>query len=166
MTSTAIQERTQEIKARVDAICAGYPAEQSSLVQVLQDVHKEFNYLPAEALERVAIKLRVRLAKVYSVATFYKAFSLEPRGKHIVKVCTGTACHVRGAPGIIDEVHKLLGVGPGQTTEDMRYTLETVNCVGACGMAPVVIVDDVYHRKVRIEDVAELLETDDGEADE
>ena len=148
-----------DVHQRVDDIVARYPRRESSLVQVLQDVSQDFNYLPAPALERVAAKLRVRLAKVYGVATFYKAFSLEPRGRHSIKVCTGTACHVRGAAGLKDEVVRLLDVPAGQTTPDMKFTVETVNCVGACGMAPVVIVDERYHRNVKVDQVKTLLES-------
>jgi len=153
-----------DLKERIDGVLARYPAKESSLIQVLQDLHREFNYLPPEALERVALKLRVRLAKVYGVATFYKSFSLEPRGCHCVKVCTGTACHVRGAPLLQSEFERLLGVKAGGTTPDLQFTLETVNCVGACGMAPVVIVDEKYHRSVKVEQVKELLETSDDVA--
>jgi len=153
------QASPPDVQQRVDDIVACYPRRESSLVQVLQDVNREFNYLPAPALERVAAKLRVRLAKVYGVATFYKAFSLEPRGRNSVKVCTGTACHVRGAAGLRDEVERLLQIPAGTTTEDLKFTVETVNCVGACGMAPVVIVNEKYHRNVKVDQVKTLLES-------
>ena len=121
-----------------------YPREEISLIMLLQDIQAEFNYLPPEVLTELAKEIGVPKAKVFGVATFYKAFSLEPRGKEIIKVCMGTACHVRGAPLIKDELERQLGVTAGHTTKDMRYTLELVNCVGACAMAPVAIVGETY----------------------
>lgn len=129
----------------LDEILERYPKEEASLIQVLQDVHRTYNFLPCDALYKVAEVLGVPLAKVFSVSTFYKAFSLEPQGKVIVKVCTGTACHIRGAGQLIDELKRQLDVGPGETTEDFGFTIKTVNCVGACAMAPVLIVGDSYH---------------------
>ncbi|HSN57622.1 MAG TPA: NAD(P)H-dependent oxidoreductase subunit E [Candidatus Sulfomarinibacteraceae bacterium] len=130
--------------ARTEEILAAYPPEEPSLIQVLQDVHRAYNYLPCDVLMRVAEALDVPLAKVFSVSTFYKAFSLEPQGDTIVKVCTGTACHIRGAGQLVEELQRQLGIGPDQTTEDLKFTVKTVNCVGACAMAPVMIVGDKY----------------------
>jgi len=127
-----------------EEILGGYPAEEQALIQILQDVHRAYSYLPCDVLERVAEALDVPLAKVFSVSTFYKSFSLEPQGDTIVKVCTGTACHIRGAGQLVEELERQLGVGPGETTEDLSFTVKTVNCVGACAMAPVVIVGDKY----------------------
>jgi NADH:ubiquinone oxidoreductase subunit E len=127
-----------------EEILGGYPAEEPALIQILQDVHRAYNYLPCDVLVRVAEALDVPLAKVFSVSTFYKAFSLEPQGDTIVKVCTGTACHIRGAGQLVEELERQLGIGPGETTEDLSFTIKTVNCVGACAMAPVVIVADKY----------------------
>ena len=127
-----------------EEILGGYPAEEPALIQILQDVHRAYNYLPCDVLERVAEALDVPLAKVFSVSTFYKAFSLEPQGDTIVKVCTGTACHIRGAGQLVEELERQLGIGPGETTEDLSFTIKTVNCVGACAMAPVMIVADKY----------------------
>ena len=129
---------------KTDTILHDYPAEEASLIQVLQDVHRAYNYLPADVLAKVASALEVPLAKVYSVATFYKAFSLEPQGDTIIKVCMGTACHIRGAGQLVEELERQLGVGPDETTEDLKFTVKTVNCVGACAMAPVMIVGDRY----------------------
>jgi NADH:ubiquinone oxidoreductase subunit E len=129
---------------KAEEILGRYPHEEPALIQVLQDVHRAYNYLPCDVLERVAEALDVPLAKVFSVSTFYKAFSLEPQGDTIVKVCTGTACHIRGAGQLVEELERQLGVGPGETTEDMKFTVKTVNCVGACAMAPVLIVGDTY----------------------
>ncbi len=143
--------------AKVDAILDRHPKDESSLVMVLQDVQSEFRYLPGEALERVADTLAVPRATVFSVATFYKAFSLEPLGRTVVHVCKGTACHVRGAQLLEDELCRELDIRVGATTEDMKFTLKTVNCVGACAMAPVVLVDDQYHAEVKPSDIKRLL---------
>lgn len=157
-------ERSNQPKACVDLqplqeILDRYPREEPSLIQVLQDVQRAYRYLPCEVLEQVARELGVPLAKVFQVSTFYRAFSLTPKGRVVVKVCTGTACHIRGAPQIIDEVRRRLGIGPGETTEDLGFSLETVNCVGACAMAPVVIVNDRYHGGVRPAQIGEHLES-------
>ena len=141
----------------LDAILERYPCEEPSLIQVLQDVQRTYNYLPCEVLERVAELLNVPLAKVFSVSTFYKAFSLTPQGRVVIKVCTGTACHIRGAGQLIDEVQRQLGIQPGETTEDMGFTLHTVNCVGACAMAPVAIVGDRYVGAAKPADLAKHL---------
>ncbi len=130
---------------KAEDILGRYPAEEPALIQVLQDVHRAYNYLPCDVLERVAQALDVPLAKVFSVSTFYKAFSLEPQGDIIIKVCVGTACHIRGAGQLVEEFERRLGVAPGETTEDLKFTVKTVNCVGACAMAPLVIVGEKYH---------------------
>jgi NADH-quinone oxidoreductase subunit E len=149
---------------RVEALLAERPRERSELIPLLQDIQRECRYLPAGALRRVAEHLGVPLSKVYSVATFYKAFSLEPRGRTVIKVCTGTACHIRGAPQIVDELCRVLGVSPGGTTADGSFTVETVNCVGACAMAPLVLVNGEYHGHITPSRARELVEQ--GEADE
>jgi NADH-quinone oxidoreductase subunit E len=131
--------------SKADTILSEYPSEEASLIQVLQDVHRAYNYLPCDVLVKVAESLQVPLAKVFSVSTFYKAFSLEPQGDTIIKVCMGTACHIRGAGQLVEEITRQLDIGPDQTTEDMKFTLKTVNCVGACAMAPVMIVGEKYH---------------------
>jgi len=130
--------------SKTEEILERYPREEPALIQVLQDVHRAYNYLPCDVLERVAEALEVPLAKVFSVSTFYKAFALEPQGDTIVKVCTGTACHIRGAGQLVEELQRQLGIGPGETTEDLKFTVKTVNCVGACAMAPVMIVGEKY----------------------
>ncbi len=129
----------------LEAILASYPAEEASLIQVLQDVQRAYRYLPCDVLVKVAEALHVPLAKVFSVGTFYKAFALTPQGRTVIKVCTGTACHIRGATQLVDEVARTLKIAPGETTADLAFTLQTVNCVGACAMAPVLIVGETYH---------------------
>ena len=128
-----------------------------SLIHALQDVQAVFNYLPQSAIRAICEHLGVPLAKGCSTATFYKAFSLEPKGEVIIRVCTGTACHIRGAQTLADELGMLLGVEPGATTPDLRFTLETVNCVGACAMAPVVSLNGVYHGGVQPGDLKSMV---------
>jgi NADH-quinone oxidoreductase subunit E len=127
------------------------------LVSILQDIQAEYNYLPKEAIIQVSQGLDVALSQVYSVATFFKAFSLKPRGRHLINVCLGTACHVRGAVRILDEVERELGIDSGKTTQDLKYTLETVNCVGACALGPIVIVDGNYSGQMKSNKVKPLL---------
>jgi len=122
-----------------------YDASHDSVIAILQDVQSEYHYLPEHALRAVASQLGLPLIQVCGVATFFKAFSLKPRGEHTVMVCLGTACHVRGAPAVLDEVRRQLGVEPGNTTDDMRFTLETVNCLGACALGPIMVIDGKYH---------------------
>jgi NADH:ubiquinone oxidoreductase subunit E len=133
----------------VDRIIDRHGRERSSLIAILQDIQDEFNWVSEDHLRHVATELELPITQVFGVASFYRALSLKPRGKSIIKVCMGTACHVRGAQLITDEMERNLGVGPGETTENMSHTLEVVNCVGACGMAPVVLVDDTYHPGVK-----------------
>ena len=132
----------------IERIVESYGCHRDSLISILQDVQTEYHYLPEEALREVATRLDLPLIQVYGVATFFKAFSLEPQGKHLVHVCLGTACHVRGANSVLDEVKRQLRIEPGQTTEDMEYTLETVNCLGACALGPIVVVDGEYHEQI------------------
>jgi len=133
---------------KVSAIVEKYGGSQDNLVSILQDIQSEYRYLPEEAIRVVAQQLEISLIRVYGVATFFKAFSLEPRGEHIISVCLGTACHVRGAPAVLDEMKRQLSVEAGKTTPDMEFTLETVNCVGACALGPIVVIDGEYHGQV------------------
>ena len=133
-----------EQKTFVDRTLDLHRHERAPLISVLQDINIEFGYLPPDTLRYVSRSLQVPLARVYHVATFYTAFSLTPRGEHIIKVCVGTACHVRGAPRVLDALQNRLGIEAGQTTSDMQFTLETVNCLGACAMGPVVVADGRY----------------------
>jgi NADH:ubiquinone oxidoreductase subunit E len=146
--------------AKTEDILAAYPRQEPSLIQVLQDVHRAYNYLPCDVLVRVAEALDVPLAKVFSVSTFYRAFSLEPQGDTIVKVCLGTACHIRGAGQLVEELQRQLGIGPDQTTEDLKFTVKTVNCVGACAMAPVMIVGEKYHGNAKPARVAKYVDVE------
>lgn len=128
-----------------------------SLMSVLEEIQAKYRYLPREAMILVSDRLGVPLSQVYSVATFYHAFSLEPRGKHTVSVCTGTACHVRGAIQVLDRLETKLGVGPGKTTRDRQFTLETVNCLGCCALGPVVVLDGEYEGQMTTKKADKLL---------
>lgn len=153
----------------IDTILAGRGAEPFDIIEVLQDLQETQGYLSEDVLREVSAKLAVPLIEVFRLANFYKAFSLKPRGRHLMTVCMGTACHVRGAPRILDEVRSLLKVEPGETTDDRAFTLETVNCLGACALGPVVIIDGEYHEQVSSSGLRALVDTvranDVGEAE-
>lgn len=142
----------------VDKILNRYADVASSIIQVLQDIQELHNYLPKEVLEHVARTAHIPLARIYSIATFYSAFSLKPRGEHLVTVCMGTACHVRGAPTILEELQRRLGIKPFENTKDMKYSLETVNCLGCCAIGPIVVKDGSYHGEFKLDEVSKLLE--------
>lgn len=133
------------MQENIKAIIERYGGDKAFLVSILQDVQAQYNYLPKHKLLEVAEALNIAHSQVFAVATFYKAFSLEPRGTHIISVCLGTACHVRGAPRILDTLERTLNLKAGNTAADGNFTLETVNCVGACALGPIVIVDGEYH---------------------
>lgn len=133
---------------RIDRIIKRHKKEEGALVPLLQDIMKEYGYLPEEALKRIAQKLDISLSRVYGLATFYKSFSLTPRGKHLISVCLGTACHVRGAPRIVEKVERDLGIKAGETTKNLKFTLETVNCLGACALGPLVVIDGKYYGRI------------------
>lgn len=133
---------------KVQGIMERYECSRDSMISILQDIQKEYRYLPEDVLKMVARKLELPLIQVYGVATFFKAFSLVPKGKHVLSVCTGTACHVRGASAVLDEVERELSIKAGETTADMQFSLETVNCLGACALGPIVVVDGKYHGKM------------------
>jgi len=142
---------------KVNTIMDKYKGEDGAVISILQDIQAEYNYLPQEALREVSEKLDLPLIDIYSVATFYKSFSLTPRGKHLVTVCLGTACHVRGGPRILEEVERRLDIKAGETTEDKLFTLETVNCLGCCAIGPIVVVDDEYYGEMTIRKVGSVL---------
>jgi len=142
----------------VSKIVEKYHNNKSSLIAVLQDVQEKYNWLPPDAIKLISEKLCVPLIDVYSVATFYRAFSLTPRGKHIVTVCLGTACHVRGAPTVLDRVKSKLKIEPGCTTSDNNFTLESVNCLGACALAPIVVVNGQYYGQTTVQKVDQIID--------
>jgi len=135
-----MQKKTLDIllKNRTKSCC--------ELIEVMQDVQEAYDYLPEEILKGVSKELEVPLIEVFRVANFYKTFTLKPRGEHLLTVCMGTACHVKGAPKFLDEVLGQLDVAPGETTEDGKFTVETVNCLGACALGPIVVLDGKYHK--------------------
>lgn len=150
-------EINQDMKAVVDCALEIHKHERAPLISVLQDINNDLRYLPEEILRYVSYRMRIPLVTVYHVATFYKAFSLTPRGRHVIRVCMGTACHVRGAPRILEALKSRLEINSGETTPDMQFTLETVNCLGTCAMGPVVVADEQY-MSLRVSDVDRLID--------
>lgn len=142
---------------KVREIILRYNSDKAFLVPILQDVQKEFNYLPQKALQQVSVFLDVSISRIYEVATFYKAFSLTPRGDHQLTVCIGTACHVRGAPILTDHIGRILGIKPGETSADLKFSFGTVNCVGACALGPILEADGEYHGNMTISKSNKLL---------
>lgn len=129
----------------IDRIIDRFGSNRENLIMILQAVQKEYHFLPEEALRYIASKLGVSLSHVYTIATFYSSLSLEPKGRHIIQVCTGTACHLKGSDRVVEDLCRRLNVQPGGTTEDGKFTVETVNCVGACALAMVAVVDEKYY---------------------
>ncbi len=146
-----------DTNSKVDAIVAKYSKNRGQLVSILQDVQSEFRYLPKDALFRVSEQMAVPISQVYQVATFFRAFSLKPRGKHLINCCLGTACHVRGGLRILEKLERSLGISNGGTTRDMKFTLESVNCMGACALGPVIKVDDTYYGQMTTDEVDKVL---------
>ncbi|PXF52985.1 MAG: NADH-quinone oxidoreductase subunit NuoE [Candidatus Methanophagaceae archaeon] len=143
---------------RVDGIIDRYEGERGVLIQMLLDLQSEFNWIPKEAIARISERMRIPKSQIYRIASFYKAMSLNPVGRHLIQVCLGTACQVRGAPKIMDRVKESLGIEEGETTPDMRFTLRRVNCLGCCAMGPVVVVDGNYHGRVTPSGVKDILQ--------
>jgi len=142
---------------RIDQMIDQHQGDASALIQILLEIQKENRWLPKEVLEKVSRKLQVPLSRIQHIVTFYKAFGLVPRGRHEVHICMGTACHVRGAPRVLDTVQDLIGVKPGETDSDLRFSLETVNCLGCCALGPVIEVDGKHHGKVAPAEVGDVL---------
>jgi NADH-quinone oxidoreductase subunit E len=147
--------------ADLQAVCEiierhGY--QKASLMGILQDIQAEMNYLPRKALVQVAKSLDLPLTHIYEVATFYRAFSLEPRGKHTIQVCLGTACHVRGGSRVLDYLENRLEAKRGETTKDLSFTLESVNCLGACALGPMMVIDKIYYGKINTNKIESILE--------
>jgi NADH:ubiquinone oxidoreductase subunit E len=140
----------------VDAIIDQWGPKPASLLQIMLDINHRYHYLPKESITRVSQRLKMPIGNVYSVANFFKVFSLKPRGRSIMHVCTGTACHVKGTPKLLDRLKQDLGLDPGDTTEDLAFTLETVNCVGACASAPVVVVNNTTYAEITPNRISKL----------
>lgn len=131
--------------------------DQRELIHMLHDTQEKFGYIPAHSISQISRELKISESEIFGVLTFYKAFALKPRGKHLITICLGTACHVRGAPMILDEFERKLGIEAGETTEDNLFTLETVNCVGACALGPIAITDGDYHGQMKTREVDEII---------
>lgn len=142
---------------KIKSCITKYNFEKKALISILQDIQEEYNYLPQEALNIVSKTLGIPLIDIVGVATFYRAFSLEPRGEHLVTVCMGTACHVRGGPNILEEFERKLNINAGETSDDGQFSLETVACLGCCAIGPVVIVDGNYYAQTSIRKVDAIL---------
>jgi NADH-quinone oxidoreductase subunit E len=142
----------------VNAVLSKYKSDHSSIIAILQDIQEQEKYLPREVLEYIGKKIDMPLSKLYHLSTFYTAFSLEPRGKHLINVCLGTACHVRGASKLADRLESTLGISAGSTTDDRTFSLETVNCLGACALGPVLVIDGEYFGQMTPEKVDDLLQ--------
>lgn len=153
--------RHKPSKQKIKSILDSHDSDPGMLVAILQDIQMEYNYLPKETLTHISEGLDIPLSQVYSVATFFRAFSLKPRGRHIINVCLGTACHVRGAGRVLEEIGRQLDIKPGETSRDFRFTMETVNCVGACALGPIVIIDGKYSGQIKTDKVKTLLESYD-----
>ena len=145
----------------IDQIIDKHHGEPSSLIQVLLEIQDEKHWLPKEALERVAERLQVPMTRIQHIATFYKAFSLVPKGRHEIHICVGTACHVRGATRVLDTVQDLTGIKPGETDLDLKFSLQTVNCLGCCALGPVMEVDGKTHGKMAPSKTAGVLKSCD-----
>jgi NADH-quinone oxidoreductase subunit E len=143
---------------KIDQIIDQHNGAPDQLIQILLAIQSEYNWLPEAALQKTAKLLQVPLSQILHIATFYKAFSLVPKGRHKVHICMGTACHVRGAPRILDTVQDLTGIGAGETDLELKFSLETVNCIGCCALGPVIDIDGKIHGNVSTGDTADILE--------
>jgi NADH-quinone oxidoreductase subunit E len=143
---------------RIDRIIDAHQGAPDLLIQVLLAIQSECNWLPEAALQRTSEKLQVPLSRILHIATFYKAFSLVPKGRHQVHICMGTACHVRGAPRILNTVQELTGIGAGETDLELKFSVETVNCIGCCALGPVIDIDGKIHGNVSTGETEDILE--------
>lgn len=159
LDKTAIQKECEEI-------LKGYPNEPRYILAVMQDMQKKFNYLPSEGLKMLASYTGVPFSRVYAMASFYKAFSLKPKGRYVIRVCDGTACHIKGSETLAEQIYKYLKIRPGETTEDGNFSLETVNCLGACALAPVMVINEKVYGKVTPADIERIIKEYGGCADE
>jgi NADH-quinone oxidoreductase subunit E len=147
-----------DLEQAIHNIVDHYQAKPTALIMVLQDIQKHYRYLPKEALKLVAQKMGLPIAQIYGVATFYRTFSLKPKGKNHICVCTGTACHVRQANVIVNRLETTLGIQAGETSKDQNFSLETVNCLGACALGPLVTANDIYYGNMTASKVERMIE--------
>jgi NADH-quinone oxidoreductase subunit E len=148
-----------KVSPTVSRVIRNYQRDKDMLIQILLDLQSMFGWLSREVLTEVSEQLEIPITQVYQIASYYKAFSLMPRGRHIIKVCMGTACQVRGSPQLLNITSAMLNMKPHETSKDMRFTLETVNCLGCCAMGPVVVVDETYYTKPSPSDLRKLFES-------
>ncbi len=153
----ALQEIITSNAGKVEALIDSYVDKKEQLISLLQDIQAEFNYIPQDVIIRISQKLELPLSQVFSVATFFKAFSLKPRGRHVITVCMGTACHVRGGQRLVNKMARDYKLQPGETSPDERFTLETANCLGCCALGPVVVVDGKYESQVTPDKLDKIL---------
>ena len=154
------QDRPQKligIAGVVNKVVSEHNSDKSMLIQNLLDLQAKFGWLPREMLSEIATQLDVPISKVYQAATFYKALSLSPRGSHVIRVCMGTSCKVRGAPLVLDRIQRLLGIEAGETSSDGKFSLETVNCVGCCALGPTITIDDNYYGNLKVASIKNIL---------
>lgn len=161
-------DKTQKVIIRDDSLCAKeiierHPKEERYTLAILQDIQRKYKYIPREALEALAEYLDTPVSRLYGMATFYKALSLTPKGEHIITVCDGTACHVAGLMIKLDELEKILGIKARQTTEDLKFSIDTVNCIGCCAIAPVMMINERYYGNLTPKMVQEILDVYRGE---
>jgi NADH-quinone oxidoreductase subunit E len=154
---TTIQSLIASNASKVETLIDSYVDKKEQLISLLQDIQAEFNYIPQDVLIRISQKLDIPLSQVFSVATFFKAFSLKPRGRHTITVCLGTACHVRGGQRLVDKMALSHGLKPGETSWDEKFTLETANCLGCCALGPVVVIDGKYESQVTPDKLDKIL---------
>jgi NADH-quinone oxidoreductase subunit E len=154
---SAVQAIITQKAIKVEALIDSYSDKKEQLIALLQDVQAEFNYIPQDVIIKISQKLAIPLSQVFSVATFFQAFSLKPRGRHTITVCLGTACHVKGGQRLVDKIQRDFNLKPGETTGDERFTLETANCLGCCALGPVVVIDGKYESQVNPEKLDKIL---------
>lgn len=157
--ANAVAIASSDVNADIERVVKSYPREKRYSLAILQDIQHKFGYIPKEGIEITAEHLGVKTAMLYAMATFYRALSLKPRGKHTIRVCDGTACHIRGSSVLLNALEQTLGIKPGETTGDGLFTVETVNCLGACAIAPVMVVDEQYYSKVKPDEISSILDT-------
>ncbi len=162
MSNDAAAEETvnQEIDlSQIDSIVEPYLDRKEMVIPVLQKVQNHFGYLPRSAMEQVSKRMHIPLSSLYGVSTFYAQFKMKPRGRYIIRVCKGTACHIQGSPRIAERIEEILGVESGETTDDLRFTLEEVACIGACALAPVIMINDDPHGRLTPDKIRDILES-------
>jgi NADH-quinone oxidoreductase subunit E len=154
---STIQSVLENNAGKVENLIKSYVDKKEQLISLLQDIQTEFNYIPQDVLVKISQTLEIPLSQVFSVATFFQAFSLKPRGRHTITVCLGTACHIKGGQRLVDKLERDFGLKPGETTEDQRFSLETANCLGCCALGPVVVIDGKYESKVNPDKLEKIL---------